>query len=111
MAELDRAARAGHLLQFYALRLAKRIAGCDFSAVRPMDLVGAVRCPIMLIAARYETLHNDRGRSSIEDAIRSRRRTGDDVYVPREIEQMPTPVESAKDCEVRLKTFLKEMFA
>ena len=105
MLQMDFAGAPGKLFQAGALTIAERIAGCNFSAVRPVELVKAIACPIMMMATSGEPAEIDPARSLMEQAIRSRGRSDDEIYVTGGADQTPIPVGNS-ETETRLRKFL-----
>jgi pimeloyl-ACP methyl ester carboxylesterase len=52
--QADRIGLPGAFFQRLALWAAQRMARCDFSAVRPVDLIPQIKCPVMMICYRND---------------------------------------------------------
>jgi len=105
MRQMDLAGAPGKPFQTCAMSFAERIAGCDFSAVRPLETVHAIRCPIMMIASSCELPEIDPDRSSMEQAIRSRGRSDDEIHLTGGADRTPLPLENPGS-EMSLRKFL-----
>ena len=69
---MDRLGGPGRWFQSIVLRIVQRMAGSDYSAVRPVDLLGRISCPVMLIAPENDPMVSDDDRNAMEQALRSR---------------------------------------
>jgi pimeloyl-ACP methyl ester carboxylesterase len=109
IAEMDRAGTPGRFFQRRAIAMAERIAGCDFSAARPVEIIPKIACPIMMIATNGVLSEN--GTSHLtEQTIRLRQREDDDIYRPPADDEPPPPAGDPKNCETRLRAFLKKLY-
>jgi pimeloyl-ACP methyl ester carboxylesterase len=80
MTHLDRLGAPGRPFQSMTLLLAERMTHCDFSAVRPIDLVKQIPCPIMIISPNEDPLVSEADREAMTLALQSRNRGIEDVY-------------------------------
>jgi pimeloyl-ACP methyl ester carboxylesterase len=55
-----------------AFARAQRIAGADFEAVRPVDLIPRVPCPLMVIRSESDVFIDDAHAAMVEDATKAR---------------------------------------
>ena len=62
----------GKRLQAMAFKHAQKIAGADFSAVRPVDLIARIPCPLMVIRSEADVFIDDDHAAMVEKATRSR---------------------------------------
>jgi hypothetical protein len=77
---IDRLGGPGRWFQSLVLRIVQRVAGSDYSAVRPVDLLGRITCPVMLIAPENDPMVSDDDRTAMEQALRRRDCAGKDAY-------------------------------
>jgi pimeloyl-ACP methyl ester carboxylesterase len=71
----------GATLQRWAFESAQKIAGADFSAVRPVDLIPQIPCPLLVVRSEVDIFIDDVHAAMIEQATRSRaERFGPTVY-------------------------------
>ena len=61
----------GLFFQKRALRLAERKSGADFSAVRPLDMISQMRCPLMIINSGADTLVDAEHAAQLKKGSRS----------------------------------------
>jgi pimeloyl-ACP methyl ester carboxylesterase len=62
----------GAPLQRWALQLAQRIARADFAAVRPVDLIPRVPCPLMIVRGEADVFIDDDHAALVEAAAKAR---------------------------------------
>jgi len=62
------------------LSMAQQLAKCDFSAVRPFDLIRQIRCPLMIIAPDNDPMVGIHAQEAMEQSLQSRQREREDVY-------------------------------
>lgn len=106
MAQMDRLGAPGEPFQRLALRLAERIAGCDFDAVRPVDLLGKVACPVMIIAPVGDPLVSDADRRRLHDALAARSQPDTDLWWSVDARHTVALRADPAEYERRLRRFL-----
>jgi hypothetical protein len=106
MAHMDRLGAPGRPFQALALSLAERIAHCDFAAVRPIDLLKQIPCPIMVIVPNEDPLVSDADRDAMEQALQSRDRETDDMYWRVASGHLLAMFAEPQEYERRLRDFL-----
>jgi uncharacterized protein len=62
----------GGWLQRSAIWLTARVAGINYGAVRPVDLIGKIRCPLWIVQSSEDSFVCAEDRALIADAARSR---------------------------------------
>lgn len=62
----------GPWFQGAALGLAQWLGGCDFSAVRPVDMIGRIACPLLVIEAGQDQFVSQADRRAVEAAVAAR---------------------------------------
>jgi len=62
----------GPLFQRPAMRIAQWLGRCDFSAVRPVDAIGQVPCPLLVIGAGEDQFVSPGDRQAVEAAVTAR---------------------------------------
>jgi len=62
----------GVFLQRLAVALAQRLSGADFAAVRPVDLVAKVPCPLLIIRSEADLFVSEQDARAIEAAAAGR---------------------------------------
>ncbi len=62
----------GPAMQEAAFRLAQKISKADFDAVRPIDLIPRIPCPLMIIRSDADVFIDDAHAAMIEEAIKLR---------------------------------------
>jgi uncharacterized protein len=62
----------GRMFQLPAFKIAQWIAGCDFSAVRPADLIPKIPCPVMVIQSGDDPYLSEADRAVVKAAVQSR---------------------------------------
>ena len=70
--ESDRIGTPGPLFQEPAFRLAQWLARADFDAVRPIDTIPKVPCPLMVVQAGDDPFLSDEDRAAVRQAVESR---------------------------------------
>ena len=80
MSHMDQLGGPGRLFQSLALFVARHLARCDYSAVRSVDLIKQISCPLMIIAPENGSAVNRLALTNLEQSLRSREREGEDVY-------------------------------
>lgn len=105
-AHMDSLGGPGKTLQSLALSLAQRMAGFNFSAVRPVDLVKGIACPVMIIAPDTARLSGDGVGAGMEQALRSRQRP-EDVYWSVRSGNLPAIYAEPAAYEQKLGDFLR----
>jgi pimeloyl-ACP methyl ester carboxylesterase len=105
MAQMDRLGAPGRLFQIPAIALAGKIAGCDFDAVRPVDLLKQVKCPIIIVAPDDDVMVSDEERQLIRESLSSRHRE-DDAYWTVSTGHMLALHAEMEEYERRLRKFL-----
>ena len=68
----DNLGTPGPFFQTVAFRLAEWMADADFDAVRPMDTIGKIPCPVMVIQAGDDPFVSDADRAAVQQALQSR---------------------------------------
>jgi pimeloyl-ACP methyl ester carboxylesterase len=71
----------GGFLREIAIRLAEWISGADFNAVRPMDLVAKIRCPVMVIESGDDPFILREDAAAMAEAIRNRHNDRDLFWI------------------------------
>jgi alpha-beta hydrolase superfamily lysophospholipase len=69
---LERLGLPGGFLRRQAMRAAQRMTAADFAAVRPVDLIGRVRCPLLLLAAGEDIYVSPEGAADLRQAVMTR---------------------------------------
>ena len=59
-------------IQRMAFRRAQQVAGADFNAVRPIELIPKIPCPVMVIRSEADVFIDDAHAAMVEEATRSR---------------------------------------
>ena len=62
----------GQMLQRWAFRWAQRISGADFAAVKPVDLIPQITCPLLVIRSEFDVFIDDAHAAMVEQAVRNR---------------------------------------
>jgi len=62
----------GPWFQDAALRLSQWLARCDFSAVRPVEMIGRIACPLLVIEAGEDQFVSEADRRAIQGAVAAR---------------------------------------
>jgi len=70
----------GARFQAVAYRLAQYWGKCDFAAVRPVALLAAIRCPILLVQAGDDPIVNATEQETLRAALRSRGNLADVIW-------------------------------
>jgi hypothetical protein len=70
--EADRIGTPGPLFQEPAFRLAQWLSKADFDAVRPIDTIPKVPCPLMVVQAGDDPFLSDEDRAAVRKAVESR---------------------------------------
>lgn len=70
--QADRIGTPGPFFQEPAFRLAKWIAGADLDAVRPVDTIGKIPCPVMVIQSCDDPFLSAEDRAAVRQAVESR---------------------------------------
>ncbi len=71
----------GGSLQTFAYQHARKMARADFSAVRPVDLIPQIPCPLLVIRSEVDVFISNNDAALVEAATRSRGQTnGPTVY-------------------------------
>jgi uncharacterized protein len=78
---LDRLGLPGGFIGRLAIWLAQLNSGADFSAVRPVKLLGEVPCPVMMIRGDGEDFVSAAECAEMDEAMRERGRAEDAVWV------------------------------
>jgi pimeloyl-ACP methyl ester carboxylesterase len=73
--QADRIGLPGAFFQRMALWAAQRMARCDFSAVRPVDLIPRIRCPVMAICYQDDPFVPAADLEALRSASRNQRNT------------------------------------
>ena len=68
----DRLGTPGPFFQDNAFRLAKWLAHANFDAVRPVDTIPRIRCPVMVIQSGDDPFLTDADHAAIRQAVESR---------------------------------------
>jgi pimeloyl-ACP methyl ester carboxylesterase len=71
----DRMGAPGPVFQRAAYRLAQRLAGADFSAVRPVDTIPQIQCPLLVIQSGDDPFLTDADHAAIAQAVASQHST------------------------------------
>ena len=80
MAQMDSAGAPGRWFQSAAVWLAERWAGANLSALRPVDLLGRITCPVLLIAPKDDPFLSPAERLAMQQAMEARNRPGQDLF-------------------------------
>jgi uncharacterized protein len=70
--EADRIGTPGRRFQEPAFRLAQWLSGADFDAVRPIDTIPKVPCPLMVVQAGDDPFLSEDDRAAVRRAVESR---------------------------------------
>ncbi len=98
----------GEFLQRRAFALAQRIAKADFSAVRPVDLIPKIPCPVMVIRSESDVFIDEEHAGMVEEA--ARRRVGRTLYWNAEnAHHVAAICEDPEEYERRIGEFLGEV--
>ena len=62
------------------VRLAEWISGADFNAVRPRELIGKVKCPVMIIHAGDDRFILDADAAALDEALKARGNERDTIW-------------------------------
>lgn len=91
-----------------ALRLAERMAGAAFTAVRPVDLIQRVRCPLLVLAAGDDAYVTPAEAVAIERAVTDRPKSaGPGGYLRFDgVEHMMAVVAAAEEYRAALGAFV-----
>jgi uncharacterized protein len=76
MVQFDLMGTPGRWLQRLAIRMARWMAGAQIAAVRPVELIERIQCPLLLILCEDDPYLNDADRMDIESAIGRRAEAG-----------------------------------
>ena len=68
----NRLGMPGPFFQEPAFRLAKWMSGADFDAVRPIDTIGKIPCPLMVIQSDDDPFLSTEDRAAVRKAVESR---------------------------------------
>jgi uncharacterized protein len=106
MAHMERLGAPGRPFQKLALTLAQKIGDCDFGAVRPVETIKQIPCPLMIIAPDGDTMVAAEDQRAIEQALRSRDRPDADVLWPVQTGHLLALHAEPEEYERRLRAFL-----
>jgi pimeloyl-ACP methyl ester carboxylesterase len=107
MSHMDRLGAPGRLFQRPALALAQRLAGCDFAAVRPGNLVRHIPCPVMIVAPSDDSMVSEDERRAMQESLQSRDRANEDVYWTVSTGHMLAMHAEMEEYERKLRDFLQ----
>ncbi|HWE95857.1 MAG TPA: alpha/beta fold hydrolase [Tepidisphaeraceae bacterium] len=106
MAQMERLGTPGRPFQHLSLKLAQSVAGCDFGAVRPVEMIREIACPLMIVAPDGDAMMSAEDRDAIEQAFHSRDRSDADVFWPVRTGHLLALHAEPEEYERRLRTFL-----
>ncbi len=70
--QASRLGMPGPVFQRLSFRVAQVLARCDFSVVRPVDMIPKIRCPLLLIQAKDDPFLSAGDLSAMESAVKIR---------------------------------------
>jgi pimeloyl-ACP methyl ester carboxylesterase len=76
MIHIDLLGMPGPLFQRAALRVAEWLSGADFDAVRPVDLIPRLRCPVMVVVPELDVLVAPNEVAALRSAVGARESLG-----------------------------------
>ncbi|MDB5300905.1 MAG: peptidase [Phycisphaerales bacterium] len=106
MGQMERLGAPGRPFQQLALKLAERIAACDFGALRPAEMIREIACPIMIVAPDGDSMVTPEDQRAIENALLSRDRADADSYWPVRTGHLLALHAEPDEYERRLRGFL-----
>ncbi|MDB5333338.1 MAG: peptidase [Phycisphaerales bacterium] len=105
-AQMERLGAPGRPFQQLALKLAQHIAGCDFGAVRPVEMIREIACPLMIVAPDGDPMMTAEDQRAIEQTFHSRDHSEADVLWPVQTGHLLALHAERQEYERRLCTFL-----
>jgi pimeloyl-ACP methyl ester carboxylesterase len=78
--QMERLGAPGRPFQILALALAQKIGACNFMAVRPVETIREISCPVMIIAPDDDKMTTNREREGMKEALRTRQRQTEDAF-------------------------------
>jgi uncharacterized protein len=70
---MDRLGAPGRLLQRFALRLAEWLTRANYDAVRPIDLIPQLCCPVLVIVSGNDPFLSPSDHAALDNAVRAHR--------------------------------------
>lgn len=108
MRQMDLVGAPGKPFQQLAIRLAEKIAKCDFADVRTADQIQKANCPIMLILPAGDSLVSDAERTGLHQALTARQQPLDHLYEPP-TDHLQAYFEDPEGYEKRLAGFINSL--
>jgi alpha-beta hydrolase superfamily lysophospholipase len=105
-AQMERLGAPGRPFGQLAFKLAQHITGCDFAAVRPVEMIRGIKCPLMVVAPDGDPMMTAEDQRAIEQAFRSRDHSEADVLWPVQTGHLLALHAEPENYERRLRTFL-----